>query len=357
MMSRTESNLPPRMRARVQRSGQTYYYYDTGHSSRQEIALGADYLEALQKWSELDSQNQLEDRVRVTFRHAAQRYRQDVIPTKAPRTQKDNLAELVKLLEFFDNPPALMDEIKPIHIRQFLDWRVKETVRKLKEAGQAVEGTEGQVRANREKSLFSHIWNKAREWGYTDQPNPCLGIKGYREDGRSVYIEDSEYGAIYAKARQPLRDAMDLAYLTGQRPSDVLKMTEQDIKEGCLLVQQNKTKTKLRIAITGHLEKTLDRILKIKAEHNTGYPDLVVNELGERVALKTLQAMFAQARTAAGLCAAEYQFRDLRAKAGTDKAELSGDIRRAQKQLGHTSIKMTEHYVRNRRGEKVEPTK
>ncbi|BBE09628.1 phage-related integrase [Mycoavidus cysteinexigens] len=356
-MSQTAFNLPPRMRARVQRSGQTYYYYDTGHSSRQEIALGPDYLEALQKWTELDSQNQLEDRVRVTFRHAAQRYRQDVIPTKAPRTQKDNLAELVKLLEFFDNPPALMDEIKPIHIRQFLDWRVKETVRKLKEAGQAVNGSEGQVRANREKSLFSHIWNKAREWGYTDQPNPCLGIKGYREDGRKVYIEDSEYSAIYAKARQPLRDAMDLAYLTGQRPSDILKMTEQDIKEGCLLVQQNKTKTKLRIAITGHLEKTLERILKRKAKYNTGHVDLVVNELGECVALKTLQAMFAQARTAAGLCAAEYQFRDLRAKAGTDKAELSGDIRRAQKQLGHTSIKMTEHYVRNRRGEKVEPTK
>ncbi|MCX8566757.1 MAG: Phage integrase family protein [Glomeribacter sp. 1016415] len=82
-----------------------------------------------------------------------------------------------------------------------------------------------------------------------------------------------------------------------------------------------------------------------------------MNELGARVALKTLQAMFAQARTAAGLCAEEYQFRDLRAKAGTDRAELSGDIRRAQKQLGHTSIKMTEHYVRNRRGEKVEPTK
>ncbi|WP_232034099.1 hypothetical protein [Mycoavidus cysteinexigens] len=57
-MSRTEPNLPPRMSARVQRSGQTYYYYDTGHSSRQVIALGADYLEALQKWSELDSQNQ-----------------------------------------------------------------------------------------------------------------------------------------------------------------------------------------------------------------------------------------------------------------------------------------------------------
>ncbi|MCX8566725.1 MAG: hypothetical protein ON057_001452 [Glomeribacter sp. 1016415] len=41
--------------------------------------MGADYLEALQKWTELDSQNQLDDRVRVTFRHAAQRYRQEFL--------------------------------------------------------------------------------------------------------------------------------------------------------------------------------------------------------------------------------------------------------------------------------------
>ncbi|MEO7621533.1 MAG: hypothetical protein ABIS30_00585 [Gallionella sp.] len=43
----------------------------------------------------------------------------------------------------------------------------------------------------------------------------------------------------------------------------------------------------------------------------------------------------------------------MRAKAATGKAESSGDIRQAQKQLGHTTIGMTEHYTRNRRGEKV----
>lgn len=51
------------------------------------------------------------------------------------------------------------------------------------------------------------------------------------------------------------------------------------------------------------------------------------------------------------------QFRDLRAKAATDKADFSGDIRQTQKQLGHSTIGMTEHYVRARRGEKVKPTK
>ena len=52
-----------------------------------------------------------------------------------------------------------------------------------------------------------------------------------------------------------------------------------------------------------------------------------------------------------------FQFRDLRAKAGTDKTESAGDIRAAQLQLGHKSLKMTEHYVRERKGDKVGPTR
>jgi hypothetical protein len=48
--------------------------------------------------------------------------------------------------------------------------------------------------------------------------------------------------------------------------------------------------------------------------------------------------------------------RDLRAKAGTDKADAT-DMREAQQQLGHKSVKTTEIYPRARAGEKVTPTK
>ena len=40
-----------------------------------------------------------------------------------------------------------------------------------------------------------------------------------------------------------------------------------------------------------------------------------------------------------------------------DKEESTGNIRAAQKQLGHKNVAMTEHYVRNRRGAKVTPTR
>ena len=44
------------------------------------------------------------------------------------------------------------------------------------------------------------------------------------------------------------------------------------------------------------------------------------------------------------------QFRDLRSKAGTDKADAT-DMREAQRQLGHKSVKTTEIYLRARAGQ------
>ena len=41
----------------------------------------------------------------------------------------------------------------------------------------------------------------------------------------------------------------------------------------------------------------------------------------------------------------------------TDKTDSTGDIRQAQKRLGHASVTMTGHYVRKRRGDKVTTTK
>ena len=46
---------------------------------------------------------------------------------------------------------------------------------------------------------------------------------------------------------QELVDTMDLAYLTGQRPGDVLRHTWQSITDEALLVRQGKTKKFLRV--------------------------------------------------------------------------------------------------------------
>jgi len=325
------------MRLKQTLRGRTYYYYDLGGKPRRWIALGGDFVEALRKYADLEegSRNRL---AMVTFRHVAHRYVAEIMPGKARATQRTNMIQLERLYEFFDSPPAPLDEIKPIHIRKYLDWRKP-----------------WPVAANREMALFSHIFNKAREWGATDRPNPCAGVRKHKEAGRDVYVDDRMYRLLWEMADIPLREAMDMAYLTGQRPADVLKMDERHLRDGVLEVRQNKTAAQLRIEVTGELAALIDRIRIRKLAFKVRSTALIVDEGGKPLGKDGLRFRFDRAREAAGIEKIEFQFRDLRAKAGTDK-EASGGIRQAQALLGHGSVGMTEHYVR-KKGARVSPTR
>lgn len=342
-------NLPPRMRAR-EKPGGIYYYYDAGGKPRKEIPLGKNYAVAVRKWAELETDGAPIASALITLKDVADQYRRDVIPTKASRTQDDNNRELDKLLEFFNNPPLPIDDMKPMHVRMFMDWRT-------------ANGTRSTTRANREKALLSHMWNKAREWGITDKENPCRGVAGFTEDGRDIYIEDNIFNAVYEFADQAMKDALDLAYLTGQRPGDVIAMSSMDIKEGALLIDQGKTNKKLRMSIEGQLATLIKNISERKKAFKVHSLALICTSTGRALTYSGLRKRFDKARLQAAKKypalahdIGEFQFRDLRAKAGTDKAD-SGDMRAAQMQLGHSSMKMTEHYVRKRRGDQVKPTK
>lgn len=314
-------DLPPRMNRKGER-----FYYVTGTRPRKWIPLGTDINEARRQWAVLEGET--EDPSDRTFAVVAKRYRREVIPTKALRTRRDNELELEKLEAVFSQVP--IDAIRPSDVREYLDIR----------------GQQARTRANREKALLSHIFNQARAWGYTNAQNPCAGIKGHRETGRDRYVTDAEYLAVWNAADADLRDAMDLALLTAQRPADVLKMNREDIRDGALWVTQNKTGKKLRIAIVGELATIVDRLLN-RPRKVTGEA-LIQNEAGARLTDHAMRSRFEKARKAAGV---NFQFRDLRAKAASD----AGDLGHAQKLLGHKSRGMTEHYTRERMGESVKP--
>lgn len=344
----TKPGAIPRFRVRRQKSGVVHYYYDCGigaDGKRKETPLGRDYGVAIKKWAELEHANSIPAEAAVTFRQVAQRYQAEVVPTKALSTQRLNNRCITALLSFFDVPPAPFEAIRPINIRQYLDWRPSKVI------------------ANREVSLFSHIWNWARGKGVTDLPNPCEGIRRNKETGRGVYVEDEVFQAVYRHADAALRDAMDLAYLTGQRVGDVWSMDVRHLTARGLVIQQAKTENKVTMEVTGELAALLDRIAarkQAKLPNGRGKPystRLIVDDTGLALGRAALRYRFDKARKAAGVVSAEFQFRDLRAKAGTDKADSAQDIRQAQAQLGHSSVTTTEIYVMKKRGSKATPTR
>ena len=83
---------------------------------------------------------------------------------------------------------------------------------------------------------------------------------------------------------------------------------------------------------------------------------MTAGDLGQPLTTSMLRGGMDRARENAGIDKADFQFRDLRAKAATDKDE-SISLEAASRLLGHSSQTMTMHYIRNRKGKLVDPTK
>ncbi|MDR1889351.1 MAG: tyrosine-type recombinase/integrase [Zoogloeaceae bacterium] len=337
-------NLPAGMRVKRLAGGKAWYYLETRapDGKRKWEPLGNDYPEALRRYA---------DRVEtatapaVTVPEMLTAWLAATLPGRKPGTQKDIQYCLPNLLEFFGNPPATLEDVEPHHVRQYLDWR------------------KAKVRANREIAWFSAAWNWARDTGKTRAQNPTQGVKRNKETGRSIYVEDDELYALLFHADEPLKEAMELAYLIGQRPCDLRGISETDIRDNAISVTQDKTGAKLRIEITGDLAALVERIRARKASiKGVRSLALICDEKGLPLTKSSLRRRFDEARIRAAESAPtpgqaarirSIQFRDLRAKAASDVENLE----RAQAIMGHTRIAMTEHYVRNRKGKKIAPVR
>jgi hypothetical protein len=165
-------DLPPRMlrRVRTLASGKVWtgYYYNgrNADGQRAEIPLGTDLATAKRKWAELE--HQPAPLGSDTMEYVFARYAREIVPTKAPRTAKENMAQIANLRKAFASAPV--SAITPQHIAQYRDKRT------------------AKVSANREISLLSHIYNKAREWGHTTAQNPCTGVAKNKERPQRLYI-------------------------------------------------------------------------------------------------------------------------------------------------------------------------
>ena len=330
-------HLPINMyqRTRKRKNGKVWIGYFYRQPNGQDISLGSDLADAKLRWAELEAKAAPSD---LKIMGAIfDRYERDIIPYKAPRTQVDNKAELKQLRAIFETAP--IEAITPAMIAQYRDARTAKT------------------RANREIALLSHVFNTAREWGLCQQANPCQGVRKNKEKPRDYYADDLVWKAVYSQACHELRDAMDLAYLTGQRPADVINMRRDNAADGFLRVQQGKTAKRLRIITANEsglnsLGKLLERIAQGNAEHLSQY--LIINRSGKKVSGRMLRNRWDEARLKAAIEAEQagdkalgqrirqFQFKDIRPKAAS---EIS-DISEASALLGHSKEGITERVYR-----------
>ena len=256
-------------------------------------------------------------------------------------------SELKQLRPTFDSAP--IDSIAPASIAGYRDART------------------AKVRANREIALLSHVFNMAREWGLTERENPCQGVRKNKEVPRDYYANAVVWDAVYGMAGQELKEAMDLAYLTGQRPADVIIMRSDDTEGDYFMVTQGKTGQKLRILMrTEAGENSLGKLVREITERNVRHPSkyLLINKYGKRMTKGMLRLRWDKAREKAQKNALDqgdtmlaakiggFQFRDIRPKAASEIVDI-GD---ASLLLGHTKQEITKRVYR-RIGATAKPSK
>lgn len=263
------------------------------------------------------------------------RYQKEVVPTMAPRTQKDYHRIIAKLRAVFGQMKP--DDVQPRDIGRFLDV------------------PKGKIAANRHISVLSAIYTKAVGRWYVAERNPCLKVERNESKKRSRYITNEEYAAVYAIMPARHQIAMELALLTGQRQGDLLRLKWDQVnwEEGKVYFQQGKTGKKLRVRISPRLEAALRRAQKLlphfprefvlrtakgRAYTSHGFKSIWQRYMDRAECGYTRRTSKSDPGTEIkAIIDSRFTFHDLRAKSVSDAKNLQDAYERA----GHTSMAMT----------------
>lgn len=254
-----------------------------------------------------------------TLKEHFERYKREVLPTLAPRTQKDYSRHIAILMRVFGHMAP--DELQPRHIGAFLD-RPK-----------------GKIQANRQVAVLSAIYAKMVGRWYVAEKNPCRDVERNESHRRTRYVTNAEFDAVHAIAHPRVRLAMDLALLTGQRQGDLISLPFKNVSAEGILFQQGKTGKRLRVRMSATLQAVIERARVMTPVVDIG-GFVVRTRGGSPYTSEGFRAMWQRTMNRAlrqKVITERFTFHDLRAKAVSDSKTLEEAFERA----GHTSMAMT----------------
>lgn len=303
-------DLPPR----VYRRGVRFYYVTP---AGRWIPLGKDLVQSKRKWADMECLG-----VGSTVRELVWSYFDAKV--NVPNAK----AATVKQYRAFANAietewgKLAADHLTRVHIARYRD-----------------RPDIGKIWANGVISLLRVAYRWAGE-SNDELGNPAQGVAfNPVGDGRERYLTDAEFSAIRAAGPRWMKTAMDVAYLTGLRPGDVLSLRWDMLGER---MATRAEKTGVRLAF--ELPPALLEVLAEARQRPILGLYIVANDKGRRISLRRWQDAFRTTCKTLGI--ADATPRDIRAKAGTD-AEAAG--LNYQALLGHSSKRMSDKYLKNKR--------
>lgn len=308
----THKHLPPRV---YRRHGAFYYVDHKGKWHR----LGATDREMYEGLARLTGE------LAGTMRDHFERYRKEILPNKAPSTQKEQGRQLVILEDVFGE--MLPAEVLPRHVAQF-----------LRQYG-------APVQANRITALLSDVFGTMLSWWLVDglDRNPCQGVKRNPEKPRDRYVDDGEFWAVWQLAPRYVQLAMELALVTGLRRGIVLRLSEKHLRDDGIHVDAGKRGKKLILEWTPRLRAVVSECQAEGVRSLQGW--LIRQPNGQRIATEAIKSAWQRLMVKAEEKGIErFTFHDIRAKSATDHDD--------GEHLGHRDKRTLERVYR-RKPEKV----
>jgi len=190
--------------------------------------------------------------------------------------------------------------------------------------------------------------------------NPVDNIPPMKLSRRIRIVTDDEIKAMRAAALQQSRNGealvqmIDLAMLTGQRISDVIKMRWQDVDDARgIYVTQKKSQGRVRLLIEWSPE--LRAAVEACAAGRDKIGHLLKTQSGRGYRYSGIRSAWVRAAARAGI--EDLNIHDLRGRAGVDAMGDDEDIGAAQKLLGHSTEAMTRDYVEGKFAKRAKPAK
>lgn len=306
-----------------------YYWVFYENKKKKWVRLHKNKYRALDIWNQLNERKETNPD-KITMSHVFLKYMIEVAPGKAKTTFVANEHQMKPLHIYFGHMRP--DQIKPVHIYQYIDAR-----------------SATPFAANREIALLSHVFTKCIRWGFAER-NPCLGIERLKEPRRDRLVTNEEFEAVYSLSNPSIQCAMDIAMAIGARKNDILSISIKNVTPDGVKLFVSKINKHFVYIPNKDFTEVIEKAFAVRKKFaRTFSPDnLILNKFGQAYNPDYFTKEFTRNVKRAikkGLIESPFTFRDLRPKFITEVSNEDG-IDYAQKIVGHATQKMTRHYLR-----------
>lgn len=343
---KARKDLPPRV---YLKHGAYYFVHPNGKWQR--LATAGQEREMRVAWAHLEQPNEDLGTISALLDEYLSLY---AATAKAKRTFKDNLKEAQYLKAFFGKMRP--QDVQARHVGAYLEENRQTR----------------SIRANREKSLLSHMYTWAMRhpaWGCTVLNNPCRGVRRNPETKRIRLIDDAEYMAVFNLASKNVKCMMTLVYRTLQRPCDLLRLNSTNVVERIieghniqvLSVLQSKTGATVEIIMSEDIRQALygtqtSENSNAQSTTKTQNRFFILSREGKPYTSDGFNSVFADAlnkyrkimEANTGVKPKPFGIYDLKGKGATDMYQSGIALEYIQALAGHDSVTTTEIYIKAR---------